>query len=174
MSSKLGTITIMGEEVTVDADVNGRFWLYIERPPEEEGGRVKQDNLANADSLEAAKRKARVELAKRRVEVAVPFVTRDGRRGIGIKRNLSTGGVIVEIEGERDEIGRGFRVSRQTFKEGTPAAVTSRLAELHEIINTASDEQRKLEDEWMMDLGSRLDQVIAETAAARDTAGAAA
>lgn len=171
---KIGTITIMGQEIIVDADTNGRFWLYIEQPPEEEGGRVKHDNLGSADTLEAAKRKARTELGKRRVEVAVPFVTRDGRQGIAIKRNLTTRGIIVEIEGERDEIGSGFGGRRQTLKEGTPAAVTSRLVELDEIISTAKAEESKLEDEWKMDLGSRLDHVIAETAAARETEGAAA
>lgn len=170
---KIGTITVMNEEVAVDADTNGSFWLYIEHPPEEEDGPQRTDHLGRGETLEAAKRQARVELGKRRIEVALPFVTRDGRRGIAIKRNLRTRGVIVEIEGERDEIGRGYNRG-STFKEDTPTNVTDRLGELDKNIREMDTERSNLEDKWKMDLASRLDQVVAETAAERESAGVTA
>lgn len=169
---KIGTITIMGEEVVVDADTNGNFWLYLERLDEDES-EIK-DHLGRGETLERAKAQARTELSKRRVEVALPFVTRDGRRGIAIKRNLRSNGVIVEIDGERDEFGRGYGFRRQSFKEDTPANVTDRLAELDKNIREMEAERNNLEDEWRMDLPARLDQVVAEAAAERDTAGATA
>jgi hypothetical protein len=169
--SKLGTITIMGEEVVVDADVNGSFWLYIEHPSEEEGGRPRTDHLGRGDSLEAAKRQARTALSKRRVEVAVPFRMSDGRRGVAIKRNLRTRGVIVEIDGERDELAPN---SGSVLKEDAPDNVIEELKLREGRIRADQAVVNTIYKEWgFRSLGSRLDQVVAETAE-RETAGATA
>lgn len=172
MSERLGTITIMGEEVVVEADVNGRFWLQLEQ--DDGQGGTKKDPLGNGDTLESAKGKARATLGKRRVEVAVPFRTLDGRQGVAIKRNLRTRGIIVEIAGERDELSdRGY--GRKTvLEEHTPDNIIERIAELDTRIKELQHERSTLDDEWSINLSQRVDQEVEKAASERETAGATA
>lgn len=156
MAILVGTITILGEECRVKADDRGVFW--IEDP---DGG-----DLGHGETLEKAKTIARTMLNKRRVNLAIPFVMEDGRRGVATKRDARSRDVRVTwADGTKGKVS----TFKSPLKPDIPEKVLADLQQRQRTIEAEQAEIKKIRAEWSFSLTDAVDEAV--KAAAAETEG---
>lgn len=161
---KIGERKITGTTVEIHAQPHLGKWV-IRLPPASKGETA--TTLGYDEMLENALGQARAKLAKAKVKVEVPFVTRDGRRGSAYGRHAGNRDVLVRIDGQAERIS-----SERVLKPDTPERVTARLVEIEETARAGQRERRQLEREWALDLDAVVDAAI--TAKQAESIGAEA
>lgn len=155
----LGTLEMLGEDLVIRASASGRFTLALD-----------DREIGSGETLEQAKSKARTELNKRRVKVAVPFLLEDGRRAVATQRHAGNRTVLYEIDGQKDSL-PGYGTGSKVFKAETPPETIARLADLRQQARDAEFGQREIEKEWGVDIGKAVDRAVAEALEAASTEG---
>ena len=152
MSTVVGTVKILGQELEVSASApGGEFYIR-----DEQGKRI-----GAGETLEQAKTRARTALNKLRVEVAVPFVMVDGRRGVAIRRDARDRSIVVEFDGgQRDSLFANSNV----LKADVPEDLRAELDSIEHKMCDLKARAREITREWEMRLSTRLDQAILEKA----------
>jgi hypothetical protein len=150
----VGTREINNIECEIQASVHGSWSIY--RVGEEPNN---ERYLATDDVLDKAVNKARIEIKKQQVKVAVPFKTMDGRRGIASGRHARSRGKILTKIGNKSE---QIESRSQILKHDTPKDVIDHLKELAAEQVKLRKEERDLYNEWKLDLGNAVDAAVKE------------
>ena len=152
----VGTREINDIEVEVHASPTGGWAI---RTPGVEGA----EGFLGSDPelLDKAVNKARLEIKKRQVEIALPFKTQDGKRGIARGRRAgSTDKILVTIGGTKDSLSSYTNV----LKHETPKEVVEHLQELVEEERRIGREKREIMNKWEFKLGVAVDAAVKEAA----------
>lgn len=152
----VGTREINNVEVEIHASKHGSWSISL--PPEEEGGNSRE-LAGHATSLDAAINKARLEIKKLQVKVAVPFKNREGQRGIATGRHArSRDKLLTEIGGKKEHV--SYR--DQVFQADMPQSVVDHLNELEDESRKLQAEKREIIEKWKFDLSKAVDEAIAK------------
>lgn len=150
----VGEVTITGVSLEVGASAaSGNFTLSLD-------GEV----IGRGETLDKAKAQARAALAKRRVKVEVPFVTKQGERGVahGIHQRNRTVLVRMGASGSAAEL-QGYS---EQFRPDIPADVLERFLEAGRAAQLLEKERSAISKEWSLDLRKAvvcaIDEAVAE------------
>lgn len=156
----LGTREINNVEVEVHASIHGSWTIYKVG----EGTGHERHLATDEKSLENAVNKARMEIKKQQVKVAVPFKMLDGGIGVASGRHArSHSKILAKINGKSEQI----EWSTRTLKHDTPQSVIDHLHELREEQVKLQREERELYNEWKFDLSTGVDAAIKEAVKAQ-------
>ena len=154
-TAQVGTREINNVECEIFASDSGTWTIY--RAGE---GERNERYLAGGDStLDATVNKARMEIKKQQVKVAVPFKMIDGKRGVAHGRHARSRNKILTKIGNKSE---QLDYHTQTLKHDTPKEVIDHMRELRVEQEKLSREHRELYNEWKIDLGNAVDAAIKE------------
>lgn len=146
---------IAGTEVEIHAYATGR-WEVL-RPGQ---GSAHERVLGGGDTMEKAIAAARHSLARTKVKVTVPFVTRDGRRGHAYSIHAKSRKPMVAIGDQRIQ----WDSYRDPFKSNIPQEALDRYLALAEQAQAIRREMGKIEDEWTLELGRATREAVEQAA----------
>lgn len=152
---KVGIREINNVQVEIHASPSGGWTIM--QPAENEEERAMA--LGSGDTLDKAVTAARNEIKRRQIKVAVPFKTREGKRGVASGRHArSRDKILTEVQGEKIHI--GYRET--VFKPDMPKEEIEHLNELGDEEAKLRAEQREIIKKWSFDLGKAVDTAINE------------
>jgi len=155
----VGTKEILGQEYDIDVSKYGVF--YIKDVAGEDG---RSDILGSGDTLDQATAKARIELNKRKVKVQVPFITKNGQRGMATALHGRNRKVLTTLaDGAKQAVDQHTRV----FKPDMPKEVLDSYLDKVQRERELTAEIRKIDKEWEFSLGQTVIAAINEAAAAK-------
>lgn len=150
----VGTIDVLGREVTVKADKSGMWDLY-------EG----ETFLGRGTTLDKARVEARKKIKELEVTVSVPFITKGGERGVADRLHGKTRAPLATMEdGHREDMSGGYR-SGEVFKPDTPSAIIEEYIAAQQAQSEASARQRAIDKEWGMNLREEVRRAVEKAAA---------
>lgn len=150
----LVTTEIRKTQVEVHVGATGQFTIMMP-------GDGNRRSLANAATLEAAKQAASVELRKRAVKVSVPFITRDGKKGVATGRHAGNQDILATLE---DGTKERLDYRPHVFKIDTPKNVIDTYWEHNQSIQTHKDAMKAIESAWDFNLAAAVDNTVKEAA----------
>lgn len=153
----VGTDTISNTEIEIHATASGTWQIY-----EKGHGGERDYQLSYGATMEQAIQRARTELGKRKVKVAIPFFTASGQRGVATGIHGRTGKVLTRV-------GRPAKAEQMdtyvaVLKGDTPKEVRDRINELDKIQMDARREREKIFREHSMHLGNVVKKAVEEEA----------
>lgn len=159
----IGTRKINGIECNVDVSLSMGQW-YI-TPPTEEG---KPAWTATGERLDEAVAKARHEINKRKVKIAVDYRTAHGDHGVATGLHGGTGNIIVRVTDpngrERTEQIPGYRTT--VFRPDTPDAVLDEIRDKQTESSRLRREAERLENAHQFNLNRAVEAAVEEAARA--------
>lgn len=90
----VGTTTLAGQKVTIEAAPEGSWYLTVDG-----------ELLARDNSLEKAENRAKSKIAKARVRVEIPFFTAEGVRGVAYGLHAQNDDILTTIDGKAERLG---------------------------------------------------------------------
>ncbi len=158
---RIGTQTIAGQSVEIHASTQGRWSITM---PDTED----RSSLGSGETLEAAIEQARRAIAKRKVRVEVPFITLTGDKGVATGRHAANRDILVRI-GEKAERLDDYA---RALQPDTPAEELTKLTAAKATEKQAQREQRRIENEYKLELGRAVDAAIEAKIAEQEPAAA--
>lgn len=152
MSSVIvGEDTINNVQVSLKADRYGNF--SVTRKSD-------QKVLGSGDTLDAAKTKARTEINKTKARISVHLFTRNMKRAIATGIHGKTGKILVKITGEKGS--EQFDQHQIVFKPDMPQDKRNRHQAISKEMAALKTEQRGIERDWEMRLGTEVQKALKE------------
>jgi hypothetical protein len=161
---KIGTQTVGGQEVEIDADPQSGRWTI--KLPGSDGFR----SLGVGTTLEAAIGQAQRAIAKLKVRVAVPFIMTAGEKGTATGRHAGNRDILCRLDGRSERLSDHARVLRPD----TPVEELAKLTAAQAAEKEARREQARIENEYRLELGRAVDVAIEAMAAEQAQQPAAA
>jgi hypothetical protein len=154
---RIGTQTIAGQSVEIHASTQGRWSITM---PDTED----RSSLGSGETLEAAIEQARRAIAKRKVR----FITLTGDKGVATGRHAANRDILVRI-GEKAERLDDYA---RALQPDTPAEELTKLTAAKATEKQAQREQRRIENEYKLELGRAVDAAIEAKIAEQEPAAA--
>ncbi len=155
---KVGTDTILNQELDVYADTSG-YWEL----------KIGNESIGTGDTIEKAKAKARTFLAKRKVKVEVNYLTHEGKLGACSGRHAKTRKLLVRVGNVSSQTDAYRNIEQPLFKVETPREVIERCAQAKDEIRVLEQERREIIERHSINLSDVVDKAIA--AKAEEVAG---
>lgn len=156
---KLNDVEILATPCEVHVTEDGVFSVYLRNRADAEDAR----SLASDVTLDAAIEKAKPEVRKRKVKVAVPFVTTSGKRGVATGFHAGTGNVLVTwADGKTEQLSRRYGNQPQHLRADTPPTKLTRLEQIREESEALVTEAQAIRREHQLDLLTAVETAIEE------------